>query len=358
MSELLAELLRGGGLALARPWVVPAVLVPALLWLALSARRGRPGFAWPALAEARAAGALRFDPLEPVLLALRAGCVALLALVLAGPLRRGEHPPETRPGLDVVLAVDASGSMRALDAEVAGAWRRRLDLAREVVARFAAERAGAGDRVGVVVFGDTAFTLCPLTHDGALVAAALERVEAGMAGESTALGDALALAVKRAGGGSAGPGEVPSPGAAPLEGRLVVLLTDGRSNAGSIPVDVAAALARATGTRVHTVGIGSRGEVAMASRTGSGRALRFERHDLDGETLRGIAATSGGRSFEARSSGELGAVYAEIDALERVERDAPPEPTGEPRPEPFVAGAGLLLLGELLLGRAALRRIP
>ena len=369
MIAFLRELFDPGAFSLARPWVAAALALAAGLWLLWSWHRPRPALAWPALAEAREAGALRRDPVAITAGALRAGALALLAIVLAGPLREGEHPPELRPGLDLVLAVDTSGSMRALDAEVAGEWRRRLDLAREVVSRFAAERASAGDRVGVVVFGDTAFTLCPLTSDAALVAAALDRIEAGMAGESTALGDALALSVKRASGGSAvGAGGLsPEPGVAidpvaeargePLEGRLVVLLTDGRSNAGTVPVDVAAALARATGTRVHTVGIGTRGEVAMASRGGR-RALRFERHDLDMETLAGVAATSNGRSFEAHTSGDLAAVYAEIDALERVERERPALPAGNARPAPFLAGAGGLLLLEIALVRLALRRLP
>jgi Ca-activated chloride channel homolog len=354
----LAELLSPRAFGLARPEIAIALALAAALALVLAWRRARTALAWPALAEARAAGALRRDPVAIVAGGLRAATLALLAIVLAGPLREGEHPPELRPGLDLVLAVDTSGSMRALDAEVAGEWRQRLDLAREVVSRFAAERASEGDRVGVVVFGDTAFTLCPLTSDAGLVAAALDRIEAGMAGESTALGDALALAVKRAAGGSEAEGA--APGAAerePIEGRLVVLLTDGRSNAGEVPIDVAAALARATGTRVHTVGIGTRGEVAMASRTGR-RELRFARHDLDTETLQSVAAASNGRSFEAHTSADLSAVYAEIDALERVEREQPPAPAGNARPEPFLAGAGCLLLLEIALARLAFRRIP
>jgi Ca-activated chloride channel family protein len=354
---LLRELFAPRAFALAHPEIAIAAAAAAAIFAFLVLRRARAASAWPALAEARAAGALRRDPVATALGLLRAGAIALLALVLAGPMRQGEHPPEVRPGLDLVLAVDTSGSMRALDAEVAGEWRRRLDLAREVVARFAAERASEGDRVGVVVFGDTAFTLCPLTSDAALVSAALERIDAGMAGESTALGDALALAVKRAAGGTAEGAGASAELREPLEGRLVVLLTDGRSNAGTVPVDVAAALARATGTRVHTVGIGTRGEVAMASPAGR-RALRFERHDLDTATLRSVAATSNGRSFEAHTSADLAAVYAEIDALERVERERPAPAAGSARPEPFLAGAGALLLLEIALGRLAFRRLP
>ena len=137
----------------------------------------------------------------------------------------------------------------------------------------------------------------------------------------------------------------------------MVLLTDGRSNADSVPPDVAAALAAQLGIRVHTVGIGGEGEVAMATRCG-GRSLETSRQDLDAETLGRIAATTGGRFFRARSSADLAAVYEAIDRLERVARDAPPERLGEPAPEPLLAGAGLLLALELLAARVALRRIP
>jgi Ca-activated chloride channel family protein len=244
--------------------------------------------------------------------------------------------------------------MRALDAKLGGEWRTRLELAREVVKRFALHRVADGDRVGLVVFGETVFTQCPLTRDGRLLAAALERVEAGMAGEATALGDALALAVKRAAPEAGGP-----PARGDGAGRLIVLLTDGRSNAGAIPPDVAAALAAARGVRVHTVGIGSRGDVAIAGAAGEpGRGLRFERHDLDAATLEGIARASGGRSFEARSPDDLEAVYREIDALERVAREAPPAVETAARPEPFVAFASACLLGEIATARALRRRLP
>jgi Ca-activated chloride channel homolog len=337
-----------------------AVLLPVVaLFLWRAARRRPTALAWPALPEARAAGARRHDALGTCALALRAAAVLALVLALAEPLSREREVRVHHEGLDVVLVVDTSGSMRALDAQVHGEWRTRLELAQEVVARFAARRVADGDRVGLIVFGESAFTQCPLTSDGALLAAALERVEAGMAGEATALGDALALAVKRA---AAGTGEDPAglhgarPGR-PRAGRVVVLLTDGRSNAGSVPTDVAAALAAASATRVHTVGIGSSGDVAMAHPSRES-ALHFERHDLDEATLAQIAASTGGRFFHARSSADLAAVYAEIDTLERVPRPAPPRVAGAPVPEPFLAGAGLLLVVELALSRGLARRLP
>jgi Ca-activated chloride channel family protein len=137
----------------------------------------------------------------------------------------------------------------------------------------------------------------------------------------------------------------------------VVLLTNGRSNAGSVPPDVAAALAAFHRIRVHTVGIGSRGEVAMAGGTG-GRELEFERHDLDSATLEQIAGATGGRFFQALSSADLRGVYDEIDRLERVPRTAPPRRGGAPAPEPFLAIAGALVLLEILALHVVWRGIP
>lgn len=353
MSDVVAAAIRA-----VTGWPVVGFAEPAWLWLLPAAWAwllavrwlgSRPALGWPALDAARAAGAGSVDLSAIGLGALRVATVSLLGLVLAQPMGSEQEVRLRHDGLDLVLALDASGSMRALDAEGSAEPRTRLSLAKEVVARFAAERVAEGDRVALIVFGDRAFTQSPLSSDGELLAAALERVEAGMAGESTALGDALALAVKRAGPRRA-PGD-------PLAGRVVVLLTDGRSNAGNIPPELAMAIAQARGVRVHTVGIGGQGQVAMAGQHG-GRRLELQRHDLDAATLQRIATTTGGRYFGARSSSDLADVYAEIDRLERVEREAAPRRLGSPIPEPFLACAGGLLLVQLVVGRILLRRLP
>jgi len=214
------------------------------------------------------------------------------------------------------------------------------------VSRVARRRAASGERVGLVVCGDQAVTRCPITRDGILLSAALDRVRSGVAGENTALGDALALAVKR----------VSSRAEARPGTRVVVLLTDGRSNTGAVPVDVAVELARVRGVRVHTVGIGSEGRVAIARPEGSaGRGLRFARHDLDADTLARVASRTGGRFFRARRPADLAAVYETIDALERTERPAPGRRLESQRPEPWLALAGGLVSLELL-GLSVVRR--
>ncbi len=353
MSSWLAGALQTLGIdALEQPaWLL---LIP-LAWVVVvvMARAQPASIPWPGLEEARLAGARRHDLTRGVALGLRGLALMVLAVVLAGPVGVHRAPPEPGHGLDLVLAVDASGSMRALDTRSEGQWRTRLDLARQVVARFAEQRAAEGDRVALVVFGETAFTQCPLTSDGALLAAALERVDAGVAGEATALGDALTLSVKRALAGA-------TPEAPRGAGRVVVLLTDGRNNAGTVPVETAAALAAAEGIRVHTVAIGTAGEeVAMETRgRAPGRRLQFERHDVDHETLERIAAVTGGHFFPARRSADLMRVYAEIDALERVTRREPARVRHSQRPEPVLALAGAFLLAEIALARVFRRRLP
>ncbi len=349
MSEALRPLLAAlGADTLERPGLLPWLVAACLLALLAALRRREGAIAWSALPEAVAAGAARREWLPRLSRALRLAGLLALAVVLAGPIGVHRAPPEPGHGLDLALVIDASGSMRALDADVAGERRSRLALAREVVARFARERAAEGDRVALVVFGETAFTLCPLTSDGKLLSAALSRVEAGVAGEATALGEALALAVKRVAG---------SPQSA---GRVAVLLTDGRHNAGALSVEAATALAGADRVRVHTVAIGSSGQrVLMEQGPGeAGRGLRFERHDVDAQSLARVAASTGGSFFAARRSSDLAPVYAEIDRLERPARRLPPRTRKTERPEPWLQIAAGCLFAELALSRILWRRLP
>jgi Ca-activated chloride channel family protein len=337
----------------------PEVFIAAIgaVALLLISSRWRPPVTlpWPGLLEAEAA-AVRRPEIGPLLaLGLRGVALASLAGVLAGPMSTRELPPEPGQGLDLVLVLDTSASMGALDVEVESYRRTRLQLARSVVSRFASHRVAVGDRVGLVVFAEQAFTQCPLTSDGGLLDSALGRVGVGVAGQTTALGDALALAVKRA-------SVADSSAQATLESgaRVVVLLTDGRSNAGGIPPSVAAELARAAGVRVHTVGIGTGGgEIPMAAPTPTQRGgMRFERHDPDLPALRAIADATGGRFFTARSSVDLAAVYDEIDSLERRQRALPPRMHQGARPESLLALAGGCLLCEIVLARLLRRRLP
>lgn len=368
MTELLTTLAEAVGIdRFDQPlFLLLALPAAAAWWVAAKTRPASLG--WSALAQIRTAGGRRFDVAGFVSIFLRASCVLALLGVLAGPVGVHQLPPEPGYGLDLVLALDASGSMRALDAEQRGENRTRLALAREVVARFAEHRASAGDRVALVVFGETAFTQCPLTSDGRLLSNALDRVEAGVAGEATAIGDALALAVKRVLGASSllqgvsGDGAVSSPDEISNEqivGRVIVLLTDGRNNAGALSVELATAVAASEGIRVHTVGIGSVGaEVAMASADGHSRGgTQFERLDVDTDALRRIANATGGRFFAARTSKDLDSVYREIDALERVARPLPPRVNESDRPEPLLALAGSLLIAEIAAARVFGRRL-
>lgn len=335
-------------------WAI--LLFPLVAFAVAAAIRSRPdALAWPALGEARAAGAKSFDAVRGTAILFRAGAMVALAFVFADPVRVYRAPPEPGFGLDIVLVVDASGSMQSIDTHIRGERRSRLDLARQVIVRFADDRVSEGDRVALVVFGESAFTPCPLTSDGALLANALGRVEAGVAGEATAIGDALALAVKRAGAGDSG-----SDTAAPLQGRVVVLLTDGRNNAGRIPLEIATELARGEGVRVHAVGIGTAGREVPVVRASSQSPpeIGFERHDVDEEALKLIAKETGGRYFPARSSEQLTAIYRDIDALERVSRRLPPRIRRAPHPEPFLAVAGFCLLVEIGAARVLRRRIP
>ncbi|HAN66943.1 VWA domain-containing protein [Haliea sp.] len=230
-----------------------------------------------------------------------------LLLAAARPTWIGDPVQLPASGRDLMLAVDISGSMRVEDMQVGNNLVRRVDAVKAVGAEFIERR--RGDRVGLILFGSNAYVQSPLSFDIATVERFLREAQIGFAGQETAIGDAIGLAVKRL-------------RERPAESRVLVLLTDGQDTASSIdPLD-AARLAQGLGIRVYTIGIGA-DQLAVPGIFGSSFGSRRVNPsaDLDEESLQAIAEMTGGRYFRARDPQELAGIYQLLDALEPVTLD-------------------------------------
>jgi Ca-activated chloride channel family protein len=238
---------------------------------------------------------------EPVLKGLRALVLVLLVLALLRP-RSGRAVEEIiSPGVDIVVAMDLSGSMLAEDM----GGRSRIDVAKEVVIQFV--RGRTHDRIGLVVFAGKAFTQCPPTMDYGLLERLVSQIEAGaIKADGTAIGLGLATALNRLKEAAA-------------KSRIVVLVTDGRNNTGSIDPPTAAEMARALGIRVYTVGVGGRGPARMPVRDVFGRkGYTVIQDDLDEESLTQIARATGAIFRRAADPDGLAEVLKEISDLEKT----------------------------------------
>jgi Ca-activated chloride channel family protein len=226
-----------------------------------------------------------------------------------------------------MLAVDLSGSMRTDDMQLAGQSVSRFGAVEAIAGDFINRR--SGDEMGLILFGSQAFLVTPLTYDLSAVRAQLQGSAVGLAGTETAIGDAIAVAVKRL-------------AALPQQARVLILLTDGVNNAGSIAPREAARAAKAAGVRIYTIGIGA---TRMRIPGFFGSQLVNPSADLDADMLSDIATQTGGRFFRATDSGELADAYRAIDALEPMPQTGP---TLRPRHElfrwPLLAAIVLLLL--------------
>lgn len=327
------------------PWILLLLPLPWLVWRLCPAARSalpvlRAPFAgrWEQLV-APDSGAPRGIPdrWNALLLPL-----LWLALVLAAarPAWVGEPVELPRSGRDLMLAMDISGSMRVEDMQVGDQLLRRIDSVKAVCADFMARR--AGDRVGLILFGSNAYVQSPLTFDTRTVETFLREAQIGFAGQETAIGDAIGLAVKRLRD-------------RPQEERVLILLTDGQDNASSVRPLEAARLAAELNIRIYTIGVGAE-EMTLPGLFGSSLGSRRVNPsaDLDEDTLFSIAEATGGRYFRARDPQELAGIYQLLDALEPVERDQ-----GIYRPRvsllhwPLGAAMGIVLLLGLRHARAA-----
>jgi Ca-activated chloride channel family protein len=321
------------------PWLLLALPLPLLVrWLVPAVRHDGPALRVPwghRLQEIAAPGSRGLRGGMPLLALL--GWV-LLCVAAARPQQLGPPvaPPET--GRDLMLAVDLSGSMAGEDMTLGGRVVDRLTAAKAVLADFLDRR--QGDRIGLVVFGQRAYALAPMTRDLASVRQQLAESVVGLAGRETAIGDAIGLAVKRL-------------SAQPPGQRVLVLLTDGVNTAGVLEPLKAAELARDAGVRIHTIAFGGNGGGSI-SVFGLPVQLPGGGDDIDEATLARIAQLTGGKSFRARETAELAGIYAEIDRIEPVAHAARPV---RPRIEryPWPLGAALACA---LLSLAVPRRSP
>ena len=227
----------------------------------------------------------------------------LLTLALMRPQIVDQMSEVENHGYDIVLAVDLSGSMRALDFATKENMANRLDVAKDVVSDFVLER--QNDRIGLVLFGDYAYQYAPLTQDTQAIAKMLKETVTSMAGDGTAIGDAIGLSVKALRNRAEG-------------SRIIVLLTDGEDTASSIPPLQAAKLAQDYGIKIYTIGIGSNGLVPYPDQYG--RIVRAEMR-LDENLLQQIAYTTGGKYYRATDQQALSKVYDEINRLEKSESE-------------------------------------
>jgi len=228
----------------------------------------------------------------------------LLVVAAAQPQWLGPERPITSEGRDLILALDLSGSMATPDFEVKGRAIDRFSVVRAVARQFTLER--KGDRVGLVLFGSRAFLQAPVTPDLETVATFLDESEVGLAGQETAIGDAVGLAVKHLRD-------------RPAKQRVLVLLSDGANNAGVLDPEKAAELAKEAHVRVYSIGVGSKDRVVS---TFFGQQRISGSSDLDEATLRKLADETGGSYFRADDTESLLRVYAEIDRLEPSEGQA------------------------------------
>ncbi len=286
------------------PWVLATLPLPLLAWLLPPARSGaRNALHLPFYRELPGASDNR-ETATPRWLRLIAWLAwALLVVAAARPQWLGEAVTLPVSGRDLMLAVDVSGSMEQADYELNGRALSRLDLVKAVAGRFIEQR--QGDRLGLILFGSRAYVQTPLTYDRETVRAFLRDSVIGLAGRETAIGDALALAVKRL-------------RQQPEDNRVLILLTDGANTAGNIAPLEAAKLASQARVRIYTIGMGG-GKSTVRTPFG----MRFVRppSDLDPKTLQAIAETTGGRFFQATDSDELQRIYQELDRLEPSIRD-------------------------------------
>jgi Ca-activated chloride channel family protein len=332
-------------MAFAHPYLfLLLLLLPLLAWL--KGRRGvPPAFVYSSVQLVRGMQNITRSRSGGFLTALRWLILAVFITALAQPRLTKSTTEVKASGIDIVAALDLSGSMISEDFVVHGERVNRVNMAKSVLKTFIEKR--PSDRIGLVVFAAQAFIATPLTLDHDYLQDDLARLEIGtINSDATAIGDALTTAINRLRDLKA-------------KSKIIILATDGQNNSGKVDPLLAAQAAAALGVKVYTVGIGEQGQAPMPVQDMFGRKThRMMAVDVDEDTLRKIADETGGKYYRADNADKFKQIYDEIDKLEKTEAVIN-KYTEYKELFPWLVAAGLaLLLIELVLAQTAFRRLP
>lgn len=270
--------------------------------------------------------------------------LALLIVAFARP-RYGKGSTDVEAsGIDIVLTLDVSGSMEALDFELEGKPVNRLEVVKNVVAKFIGQR--PNDKLGMVAFAGRPYLVSPLTLDHEFLGKRLAGVKMGQVEDGTAIGSAIASGVSHLKDSTA-------------KSRIIILLTDGVNNAGAVNPLTAAEAAKALGIKVYTIGAGIRGDAPVPVQDAFGRThLQTMKVEIDEEMLREVANATGGQAFRATDTDSLGKIYDSINQLEKTTRKLKKYQQYDELYLYFLFPGLFLLLLELILVQTRFRRLP
>lgn len=268
----------------------------------------------------------------------------LMIVALARPQRAHSRTEVTANGIDIVLCLDVSGSMQAMDFQIEGQRMNRIAIVKTVVSNFIEQR--PNDRIGLIAFAGAPYLVSPLTLDHDWLQQNLERVNVGGADDGTAIGSAIAASVNRMRTTAA-------------KSKVVILLTDGMNNTGKISPISAAEAAKALGVRVYTIGVGVRGKAPIPVRDDAGNMhVVMAKVDVDEKTLQTVADDTGGKFYRATDTGSLEQVYEQINRLERTSQTVQKFERYEELYAWALYPAVLLLALSALLQQTRYRRLP
>ncbi len=278
--------------------------------------------------------------LRHLLIVLRLIAISALIVVLMRPQSRSSFKDVKTQGIDIVMALDISGSMLAKDFKP-----DRIEAAKEVAQDFIDSR--PNDRIGLVIFSGESFTQCPITSDHAVIKNLFAGIHTGMVADGTAIGNGLATAISRVKDSKS-------------KSKVVILLTDGVNNQGSVAPLTAASIAKAFGVRVYTIGVGTTGKALSPVGIYPDGSYEYAYVDvnIDEKVLGEIASLTGGKYFRATDNEKLRATYSEIDRLEKTIFEEKNFTNKAEHFLPFAIIAAVLLLIEFLLKNIVFKSIP